>query len=158
VFRFQRSRRLSPMATSPGLETDEHEVLAANQAFYEALQALDLKKMAEVWWHEEWVKCVHPGWELIQGWEEIEESWASIFRSTEYMRVTLRRALVHVLGDTAWVSCVENVTSTSHEGFTTALVEATNIFVRRNGRWKMVHHHAAPLPGRLPAGASQTVQ
>ncbi len=146
------------MADEPPLPTDEQEVLAANQAFYRALQALDLEKMQAVWWHEDWAKCVHPGGELIEGWEEIAESWSNIFRSTEQMRISISRPLVKVVGDAAWVSCIENVTSTFEGGFATAMVEATNIFVRRQGRWRMVHHHAAPLPGRVPAGTSRTVQ
>ncbi len=146
------------MTTPPRLETDEQEVLAANQAFYQALGSLDLEKMEDVWWHEDWVQCLHPGWDLIQGWEEIWASWANIFRSTSIMRVTLNRPLVHVLGDAAWVSCIENVTSTYEGGFSTALIESTNIFVRRNGEWRMVHHHAAPLLGREPSGMSNTVQ
>jgi hypothetical protein len=38
------------------------------------------------------------------------------------------------------------------------VIEATNIFVRRQGRWLMVHHHTTPLPGQTPPGASTTVQ
>lgn len=140
------------------LQTDEQEVLAVNQAFYEALESLSLEKMDLAWWHEDWVICIHPGWDLIQGWEEVRESWATIFRSTEYMRVAVSRPLVHVFGDTAWITCIENVTSTFAQGFSTGLVEATNIFVRRNGQWRMVHHHAAPLPDRVPSGTSKTVQ
>jgi len=146
------------MATRAQLQTDDNEVLAVNQAFYEALQALNLKMMEAVWWHEDWVRCIHPGGELIQGWEDVRESWASIFHSTEYMRVSISRPLVKVIGDVAWISCIENVTSTFEDDFATALVETTNIFVRRGGQWRMAHHHAAPLPGRLPAGTSQTVQ
>jgi ketosteroid isomerase-like protein len=140
------------------LEADEQEVLVANQAFYQALEALDLTRMEAVWLHEDWVKCLHPGWDLIVGWEEIEESWKNIFRSTRQMRVAISRPLVQVLGDAAWVSCVENVTSTFESDFATALVEATNIFVRREGQWRMVHHHTTPLPGRVPAGTSRSVQ
>ncbi len=146
------------MALQARPETDEQEVLAANQAFYVALQSMDLEKMDAAWWHEDWVKCMHPGWDLIQGWEEIRESWAKIFRSTEFMRVTISRPLVKVLENVAWVSCIENVTSSYEGGFATAVIEATNIFVRRNGKWRMVHHHAAPLPDRVPSGTSRTVQ
>ena len=153
-----RARRTGKMPSPTLLKTDEQEVLAANQAFYEALEALDLEKMKAAWWHEDWVVCVHPGWDLIQGWEEIQESWANIFHSTEFMRVTVSRPLIHVVGEAAWVSCVENVTSSFEGGFSTAMIEATNIFIRRNGRWKIVHHHAAPLPGRVPSGTSQAVQ
>src|SRR4029077_9675158 len=98
------------MKSERPLEPDELEVLALNETFYEALQALDLEKMADVWWHEDWGKCLHPGRELIEGWEEVQNTWANIFRSTSFMRVTVARPLVHVVGDTGWVSCVENVT------------------------------------------------
>ena len=74
------------------------------------------------------------------------------------MRVTVTRVLIHVLGDAAWVSCIENVTSTYESGFETALVETTNIFVRRQGVWRMGHHHTTPLPGRFPTGTSRSVQ
>jgi ketosteroid isomerase-like protein len=146
------------MPAAARLQTDEQEVLLVNQAFYDALQALNLEKMEAVWWHEDWVNCLHPGGDLIHGWEAVQESWANIFRSTDYMRVSVSRPLLHLIGDAAWISCVENVTSTFESGFASALIEATNIFVRREGSWRMVHHHAAPLPGRLPSGTSRTVQ
>ncbi len=138
--------------------TDEEEVLDANRAFYLALESLDLAKMTAVWLHEDWVECLHPGWDLLEGWEEVQQSWASIFRSTKRMRVTISRPLIRVLGETAWVSCLENVTSTYEGGFTTAVIETTNIFLRRDGRWFIVHHHTTPLPDRMPSGASRTVQ
>ncbi len=146
------------MPTPPHLENEELEVLTANQAFYLALESLDLEQMVAVWWHEDWVKCLHPGWDLISGWEKVMESWVSIFRSTAQLRVVVIRPLVHVMGDTAWVSCIENVTSTHEGGFETALIEATNIFVRRGSQWRLVHHHTTPLPGRVPSGTSRSVQ
>ncbi len=146
------------MPAEARLQTDEQEVLAVNRAFYEALQDLDLEAMDAVWWHEEWVKCIHPGGDLLQGWEEVRESWASIFTSTRYMRVSISQPRVQVIGDAAWVCCTENVTTTFETGFATALVETTNLYVRRQGRWRMVHHHASPLPDRLPSGTSRTVQ
>ena len=146
------------MATNSTLETDEQEVLAANHAFYHALQSLDLAQMEPVWLHEDWVECLHPGWELIVGWEEIRESWESVFRSTGRMQVTTSRTLVHVRGDTAWVSCIENITASHKEGFSSAMIEATNIFVRHQGVWRLVHHHTSTLPGRVPSGTSASVQ
>jgi len=146
------------MAALPRLETDEQEVLEANRAFYAALQTLDLEKMEDVWLHEDWVACLHPGWELLVGWEEIRGSWADIFRSTLRMLVAIGRTLVRVHGDTAWVCCLENVTSTYEGGFSTALVEVTNLFIRHDGRWRMVHHHTTPLSSGTPEGTSSAVQ
>ena len=128
------------------LKTDEDEVLAANRTFFQALESLDPVKMEAIWWHEDWVQCLHPGWELMMGWDEVQDSWASIFRSTVKMRVAIGISFVHVVGDAAWVSCREEVTYTSEEGFTNAIVEVVNVLVRRNGAWRMALHHAAPLP------------
>jgi len=137
------------------LQTDEEELLAANRAFFQALESLDLAKMEAVWWHEDWVQSLHPGWELIVGWDEVRESWASIFRSTVRMRVAISHPFVHVVGDAAWLSCRPEITYTSEEGFTTAAVEVLNIFVRRHGEWRLVHHHAALVPAQP---ATDTVQ
>ena len=146
------------MATPSPLECDESEVLAANRAFYEALQSHNLAQMESLWLHEDWVKCLYPGWDLLLGWEEIRRSWREIFQSTMRMLVSVSRPLVHVSGDTAWVSCLENITTANKESFSTALIETTNIFVRRQGRWLMVHHHTTPLPDQVPGGESTTVQ
>jgi ketosteroid isomerase-like protein len=138
------------MATPQGLQTDEEEVLAANRAFYAALHNLDMPLMAQAWLHTDWVKCMHPGWDLLVGWDEIQASWDNIFRSTDRMMVSISRPLVHVAGDVAWVSCLEHVTAAQQNDLSTALVEATNIFLRREGRWLLVHRHTTPLVSPSP--------
>jgi ketosteroid isomerase-like protein len=134
--------------------TDEEAVLAANRAFYMALQALDLSSMAQVWLHADWVKCLHPGWDLLMGWDEVQGSWQEIFRSTEQMMVSVSRPLVHVAGEVAWVSCLENVTTTYQNDCNSALVEATNIYLRSDKRWLLVHHHTTPLSDPPPDAAT----
>ena len=126
-------------------EADE-KVLAANQRFYAALENLDFEAMEEIWLHEDWVGCVHPGWELLEGWEAVGESWRRIFENTQRMKVGVSDVSLRVEGDTAWVNCVEEVTSSYANGFSTASVQATNIFVRRDDEWRLVHHHASAIP------------
>jgi ketosteroid isomerase-like protein len=145
------------MSTTPKIQTDEEEVLTANRTFYLALHTLDMSLMAQVWLHADWVKCLHPGWDLLVGWVEVGASWEEIFHSTQQMMVSITRPLIHVAGDVAWISCMENVTSASQNDFSTALVEATNIFVRRDGHWLIVHHHTTPL-AQPPPDASVPVQ
>ncbi len=150
-----------PTRAVPRLDNPEQAVLEANRHFYQAFEALDLEQMDEVWLHEDWVECVHPGWDLLLGWEEVRESWARIFAGTQRMKVDISSVWVRVEGDVAWVACTEHVTSTFDRGFDQALVQATNIFVRRpasadvpsevggagpGGQWQMVAHHASPLP------------
>jgi ketosteroid isomerase-like protein len=145
------------MAAFQRLQTDEEEVLSANRTFYAALHSLDLSQMAQVWSHEDWIRCLHPGWDLLVGWDEVQGSWQEIFNSTDQMMVSISRTLLHVAGDVAWISCLENVTSAYKNEFHSALVEATNIFQRRQGRWLLVHHHTTPLGGP-PPDASAPVQ
>ena len=145
------------MAAPQKLQTDEEEVVTANRAFYTALHALDIALMDEAWMHTDWVKCLHPGWDLLVGWDEVRRSWEEIFRSTEQIMVSVSRPLVHVTGDVGWISCLENVTTANRNDFSSALVEATNIFQRRQGRWYLVHHHTTPLT-QPPPDASGPVQ
>ena len=67
--------------------SEEEKVLAANQSFYVALEALDIEGMDAVWLHEDWVACLHPGWELLLGWEFIRDSWQRIFENTRRMKL-----------------------------------------------------------------------
>ena len=144
-------------------ETPEQALLEANRRFYQAMAALDLEMMNEVWLHEDWVQCVHPGWSLLIGWDEVRASWARIFANTQRMRVEISAVWVRIEGDVAWVACTERVTSTFERGFDQGLVQATNIFVQRpvpqeataggrtpTQRWQMVAHHASPLPVTQP--------
>ncbi len=150
-----------PTRAAPQLDSPEEAVRDANRRFYQAFAALDMEQMDAVWLQEDWVECVHPGWDLMLGWEEVRESWARIFASTQRMKVEISSVWVRVEGDVAWVACTEHVTSTFERGFDQVLVQATNLFVRRPApldapktpakprdaaEWRMVAHHASPLP------------
>jgi len=146
------------MLTEPHPETEEGKVLAANLAFYEALRSLDIARMEAVWLQEDWVRCLHPGWELLLGWEEVQRSWAAIFHSTGQMLISISRPLVQIVGDTAWVSCLEDVTTAQTDGISSALIETTNIFVRQRGRWLLVHRHTTPLHGKTNSAHARILQ
>ena len=136
------------MAPAPAPQTDSlvEAVLAVNRRFYAAFESLDLAEMEEIWAHEDWVQCVHPGWNLLVGWDEVRESLTRIFSNTERIQVAISSVWAHVQGEVAWVACTEHVTTSFAGGFDTAMVQATNLFVQRDGAWRMVAHHASPLP------------
>lgn len=146
---------MSPEAQAAA--TAEAEVRDVNQKFYQALESLDLEAMERVWLHHDLVRCVHPGWPMLAGWESVRESWEEIFRNTESMLVSTRDVALHIEGGVGWVTCTERVTSKRADRSETALVQATNLFLRRDGEWKMVLHHASPLalPGYM--SPSETV-
>jgi SnoaL-like domain len=130
----------------------------ANAAFYRALESGVLERMEEVWAHEDWVRCVHPGWDMIVGWTRVRESWEMIFEGGQQMRASPSEVAVRVVGEMAWVSCLENITVFNESSFDSAQAAATNLFVRRDERWLMVHHHASPLPMIVPDAASDVIQ
>ena len=44
-----------------------------------------------MWLPADFIKCIHPGWELLTGWERIMESWRLIFENTVSIHFDLGR-------------------------------------------------------------------
>jgi len=132
--------------------SDTAEVVEANARFYRAFETLDIAEMDRVWAHGEHVKCVHPGWPLLSGWDAVRESWARIFENTEEMRFTLSNVQAMVGGDLAWVTCTENILSETGGRLGVTAILATNLFERDGADWRLVHHHASHILGGGGAG------
>lgn len=147
-----------PPVSEVGAATDREELLKINRRFYQALCALDLEAMDDIWLDEKWVRCVHPGWMQLEGWEAVRESWERIFENTQFLRVTINQVFIHQEGDLAWVSCIEKVSSTGEGRIDSAYLQSTNLFVRRDDRWRMVLHHSSHLPASVQPGEKETVQ
>jgi hypothetical protein len=54
-------------------------VLESNQRFYDAFNKKDLDLMTRIWLNEPTVQCVLPGWDMLNGFKPIIESWRRIF-------------------------------------------------------------------------------
>ncbi|MBM3924709.1 MAG: nuclear transport factor 2 family protein [SAR202 cluster bacterium] len=127
--------------------SDAKAVLEANQAFYKAFESLDIQRMEGVWLHSDEIRCVHPGWALLSGWDEVMQSWARIFENSALMQLRISDADVQVSADLAWVVCTENITSVVGSNVSQFQVQATNVFARRKGQWRIMHHHGSPIGG-----------
>ena len=125
--------------------SDEAAVLAANAAFYAAFESLSIEDMDAVWAYEEPVLCVHPGWPLLSTREQVMESWRRIFENASLMRFDITGAQVVVEGDAAWVSCTENLTQVLDGRVAEAKIQATNLFRRHLGEWRVAHHHGSAV-------------
>jgi ketosteroid isomerase-like protein len=132
--------------------SDEDAVSAANAAFYGAFEARDLDAMADVWDRTDRATITHPGWPTLYGWAKVAGSWDAIFRHTPYIQFFLMNERVHVMGDVGWVTLEENILQATGAGgavvqeeLDAARVAAVNVFVRTEGRWRMVLHHGAPI-------------
>ena len=117
------------------------EVLAVNQAFYDAHEGRDLDAMRAVWVHTDDAVCTHPGWPILRGWTMIEESWRRIFAGPGRNQFIVTNEAVVTIGDTAWITLDENLV----DGFATGTIAATNVFVRTAHGWKVVLHHGSPV-------------
>ena len=137
---------------------ERDELLAANDAFYGALSHLDLAAMERLWHHDDWSRCVHPGWDVLVGWRSIQASFARIFEHTRWIRVIPTEVSARSLGDVGVVACTENITSTEGDDVGVAVAQATNLFRLTEEGWKMIVHHSSPAPVNVTGAFSGTVQ
>lgn len=118
----------------------QHEaVLFANDAFYLAFQGRDVDGMNNIWAEDAAVSCIHPGWHALHDRDEIMESWESILANDSSPDIRCRDARAAVYGGTATVICFEEIGGD--------YLIATNVFHQEKGRWRLVHHQAAPTNG-----------
>ena len=133
-------------------DDDSADVEQANERFYRAIESLDISQMDPVWAHGDHVRCIHPGWHLLSGWDAVRQSWETIFRNSTEMRFSIGNVDVHVEGEFAWLTCSENILSHARDQIAVTTLLATNAFERRDGEWLMIHHHASHTLSADPAG------
>lgn len=135
-------------------------VQQAHERFYRALEAADLAAMESLWLHTDQVRCVHPGWEALTGWAQVRQSWAGIFQNSRGLHVMPGEAFIYLMGDVAWACCTENLVIFYEDSPSpvAAVTTATNLFRRTGNEWRMVLHHASPVPSAMPINESETLQ
>ena len=126
-------------------ESEAGAVLDANDRFYRAFESLDMDRMAAVWQQDASARCVHPGWPMLAGWEQIGASWERIFDNAAMMQFSITDAEVSIEGAFAWVTCTENLTTVVDARVNEARVQTTNLFHKIDGLWLLVHHHGSPV-------------
>jgi uncharacterized protein (TIGR02246 family) len=117
----------------------------AESAFYEALATADLDAMMAVWADDDDIYCVHPNGARLSGVENVRESWRRIFASGQTLRFQLRESQV-VQGMMLAVHSVYEHITIAGETRPQAPVIATNVYLRTERGWRMVAHHASPVP------------
>lgn len=124
----------------------EDKVLETNRKFYEAVNRGDLSVMENVWVNSSSSRCVHPGWPLLKGWKSIKESWRDIFSTGSLNGVEVSDVFVDVIGESAWVNCIEKINYKLDDKVIVTMAQSTNVYELVDGVWKMVLHHASPMP------------
>lgn len=125
--------------------SDKEIVIAANQAFYDAFSNRDLKSMNLLWWLGSTSSCIHPGGEVLIGWETIKASWESIFQNTSSLEIDIEIIEMEVDRALAYVIVRETVLQSSRGRSLKAQSIATNIFQKMAQKWYLIHHHGSPI-------------
>jgi hypothetical protein len=97
-----------------------------------------MQAMDTVWARSATVGCIHPGWNILWGREPVMDSWEQILSNESQPKVFSGGATVSMLGEeAAIVACRELVAGSP--------LAATNIFMKEEGAWRMVHHQSGPV-------------
>ncbi len=96
--------------------------------------------MDSLWAADAPVVCIHPGWPALDDRGSVMASWRAILGDLpggEAPEVACADPQAMQRGEMGVVVCKELVGP--HK------LLATNVFVREDGQWRLVHHHAAPV-------------
>lgn len=132
--------------------SDHVSVLFANDVFYAAFASRDLAAMDHLWSQRATVTCLHPGWAPLVDRYAVMQSWRAILSDPKAPSIDCLDASAHLLGNVAYVICYERL----KQGF----LAATNVFVREDDGWKIIHHQAGavPAPAIDPEAVRQPIQ
>src|SRR5690349_15162631 len=128
------------------MPTDADNVIAANAAYYKALSARDLAAMAEIWTCANDNILIAPPADPVThiGWDAIKRNWERYWALFDQFKVSMGTPTVNVNGPVAWVHGIETSQRRTKSGKASSSSNyGTNIFVKDDGRWRMVFHQAA---------------
>jgi ketosteroid isomerase-like protein len=128
----------------------------AEAAFYEALERGDLDAMMSVWAEDEEIVCVHPGGPRLNGYALVREGWRRIFEGGTRLRVQLLALSTVHAPFTAVHSIIEQIGVVGQKHLAAPVV-ATNVYIRGALGWRMIVHHASPVPPSSIGDAPQVL-
>ncbi len=128
--------------------SSSEELMAANQAFDEALSRLDIAEIETLSLQESHVMAIHPSARQITfGWDAVRKSWLAVAERFAELSVKLESPRVVARDNVGWVAGTEVVSGKRKTGeLVTYTALTTNIFEKRHGRWLLSSHLTARLP------------
>lgn len=119
--------------------------LDAETAFYEALERCDLEAMMNVWAEDEEIICVLPGGTRMTGYAAVRDAWRRLFEGGPRLHLQVSHQGVTQNPFAAIHNNIEEVTVAGDQQ-ASAIVVATNVFIRGPLGWRLLLHHASPAP------------
>ncbi len=130
------------------MTTDRDQACAAAIRFYDAIEQMvsgkGLDAMRDAWHHTDYVTGGHPSGDWSRGWEEVWATWEvfASFGRADRGGSSIRGLTANVFGDFAYTTCV----FTASPAFGGEQLACTNVLERRDGEWKVIHHHSDKSP------------
>ncbi|MBN1605939.1 MAG: nuclear transport factor 2 family protein [Polyangiaceae bacterium] len=128
------------------MTSDHDQVIEATRRFYDAIEQMvsgkGLAAMEDAWHHIDEVTSGHPSGGWAHGWDEVWATWQVFagFGAPDRGGSSISELRASVFGDAAYATCMFRA-SKAHGGDS---IKCTNVLVRIDGKWKIVHHHADP--------------
>ncbi|MCY0854905.1 nuclear transport factor 2 family protein [Cupriavidus sp. D39] len=131
--------------------SDIEAIKAANQAFYTALSARDVKAMVALWANKPYVVNIGPRSKTIAvGYADaVSRYWPAAFDSFSEMAVSPASIdQIQTDGKLAWVIGTERAVLQPSGGGEALKFDTffTNIFEKDGKRWLLISHHAQVIP------------
>lgn len=125
----------------------------AEAAFYDALARSDLDAMMTVWSEDDEVVCIHPDSPRLVGLAAVRESWRQLFAGGVRLQIQTSHCVVSANMLLTVHNLIEHVAVEGDERHHPPMV-ATNVYSRGALGWRLVMHHASPMPDIQQAGGS----
>ncbi len=122
----------------------------AEAAFYEALERRDIEALMAVWSEDEEIVCIQPGGPRLAGYTAIREAWRRVFESSARLSIRVQHQS-HLRSPFVAVHSLIEYLSVQDDESLRAPIVATNIYMRGPLGWRLVVHHASPMPPDPPA-------
>lgn len=120
-------------------------LLEVNKNYYKAFENFDLDTMSQIWSNTDDVICIHPGWDILVGWEKVRESWKKIFMEETLLKFTIRNPNTIIWNDIGIVSCIEEIFISSRDTISQTFIATTNLFKNTSDGIKLFYHHSSPV-------------
>lgn len=120
-------------------------LLEVNKNYYKAFENFDLQLMSQVWANTNDVVCIHPGWDILVGWEKVREGWSKIFMDDSFLKFTIRNTNTIILNNIGIVSCIEEIFVSSKDTISQTFIATTNLFKETEEGIKLFYHHSSPV-------------
>jgi len=120
-------------------------LIEINKNYYKAFENFDLKLMSQIWSNTDDVICIHPGWDILIGWDNVREGWSKIFMDNAFLKFTIRNINTLIFNEIGIVSCIEEIFISAKDTISQTFIATTNLFKQTEEGLKLFYHHSSPV-------------